>query len=115
MKPIFTGKTYDILKSCALVVFPAFATLYFALAGIWGLPHAQEVVGTIVALDTFLGVVLQISSNAYDKNKYDGDLIVSKDKTGRYLYSLELNEDPEANLEDKKEIIFKVAKPVREV
>lgn len=112
---MITGKAYDILKFLALVVFPAFGTLYFALAGIWGLPAAEQVVGTIVALDAFLGVVLQISSNVYGKNKYDGDLIVSKDKTGRYLYSLELNEDPEANLEDKKEIIFKVAKPVREV
>ena len=63
-----SNKLYDILKYIAQIILPAIGTLYFALAGIWGLPYGEEVVGTITALDTFLGVVLGISSMNY-KNK----------------------------------------------
>lgn len=60
-----TNKTYDILKWIALYFLPAFATLYFALAGIWNLPYGEQVLGTISALDTFLGVLLGISNVKY--------------------------------------------------
>lgn len=60
-----SNKVYDILKWIALVVLPAIGTLYFALSGIWGLPHGEQVVGTITAIDTFLGVLLGISSENY--------------------------------------------------
>ena len=53
-----SNKVYDVLKWIAQVVLPAIATLYFALAGIWGFPYGEEIVGTITAVDTFLGVVL---------------------------------------------------------
>lgn len=62
------NKTYDILKFIALTLLPALGTLYFALAQIWGLPYAEEIVGTITAIDTFLGVVLHISSKNYSEN-----------------------------------------------
>ena len=62
-----SNKMYDVLKWIAMVVLPAIATLYFALAGIWGLPYAEEIVGTITAVDTFLGVLLGISSVQYNK------------------------------------------------
>lgn len=64
---MMSNKMYDVLKWIALVFLPAFATLYYALAGIWGLPCGEEVVGTIVAVDTFLGVLLDISSAQYSK------------------------------------------------
>ncbi len=64
-----SNKVYDLLKWIALILLPAIATLYFALAGIWGFPYGEEIVGTITAIDTFLGVILGISSNAYNKNK----------------------------------------------
>lgn len=64
-----SNKTYDILKYIAQVVLPALGTLYFALAGIWGFPYGEQIVGTITAVDTFLGVLLRISSNNY----YRGD------------------------------------------
>lgn len=60
-----TNKTYDILKYVAQVVLPAVATLYFALSGIWNLPYAEEIVGTITAFDTFLGIILGISTKQY--------------------------------------------------
>lgn len=62
-----SNKVYDILKWVALVVLPAIATLYFALSGIWGLPYGEQIVGTITAIDTFLGALLGISSINYNK------------------------------------------------
>ena len=60
-----SNKTYDTLKYIAQIVLPALGTLYFAIAEIWGLPSAKQIVGTITAVDTFMGVVLRISSNQY--------------------------------------------------
>lgn len=62
-----SNKVYDILKYIAQIILPALATLYFALAGIWGFPYGEEIVGTITAVDTFLGVILGISSANYNK------------------------------------------------
>lgn len=60
-----SNKMYDILKWIAQYLLPALGTLYFAIAGIWGLPYGEQIVGTITAVDTFLGVVLGISSVKY--------------------------------------------------
>ena len=62
-----SNKTFDILKFIAQVLLPAIGTLYFALAGIWGFPYAEQIVGTITAVDTFLGVCLGISTAKYNK------------------------------------------------
>lgn len=66
-----SNKVYDILKWIAAIVLPALGTLYFALANIWGFPYGEEIVGTITAIDTFLGVVLGISTVKYNKNKVE--------------------------------------------
>lgn len=63
------NKTYDILKYITQYVLPALGTLYFALAAIWGLPYGEQIVGTITAIDAFLGVLLGISSTSYYKKK----------------------------------------------
>lgn len=63
------NKVYDVLKWIALILIPALATLYFALAGIWGLPYGEQIVGTLTAIDTFLGALLGISTLNYNKNK----------------------------------------------
>ena len=60
-----SNKVYDILKWIALYLLPAAGTLYFALAGIWNFPCGEQVVGTITAVDTFLGVILGISNAKY--------------------------------------------------
>ena len=64
----FSNKTYDFLKWVAQYLLPAAGTLYFALAGIWGFPYGEQVVGTITAVDTFLGVILGISTIQYNKS-----------------------------------------------
>ena len=61
------NKVYNVLKWVALVVLPAIATLYFALATIWDLPYSEQIVGTITAVDTFLGAILGISNYNYNK------------------------------------------------
>lgn len=63
------NKTYDVLKWVAQIFLPALGTLYFALSKIWGLPFGEEVVGTIVALDTFLGALLGISTEKYKREQ----------------------------------------------
>jgi imidazoleglycerol phosphate synthase glutamine amidotransferase subunit HisH len=62
-----SNKVYDTLKWIAMIFLPAVGTLYFALASIWGLPFAEQIVGTVTAFDTFLGVILGISSYQYKK------------------------------------------------
>lgn len=63
-----SNKVYDIMKWIAMYLIPALGTLYFALAGIWNLPYGEQVVGTLTAIDTFLGVILGISNAQYNKN-----------------------------------------------
>lgn len=62
-----TDKAYDNLKWVALILLPALGTLYFALGQIWGLPFVEQVVGTVAALDTFLGLLLNKSSKDFQK------------------------------------------------
>lgn len=85
--PLLNDKLYDRLKFCALIVFPALGTLYFTIAQIWGLPKADEVVGTIVAIDAFLGVLLGISNRSYEDSdaQYDGELEVFQTEEGNAL------------------------------
>lgn len=66
---MLSNKMYDILKWIALIALPAIATLYFAIAQIWGLPYGEQVVGTITAIDTFLGALLGISNYNYVKKE----------------------------------------------
>lgn len=62
-----SNDTYDKLKWIAQYFLPALGTLYFALAGVWSLPYGEQIVGTITAIDTFLGVLLGISTAQYNK------------------------------------------------
>lgn len=69
---MLSNKSYDALKWVAQFLLPGLGTLYFALAGIWKFPYGEEVVGTITAVDTFLGVILGISSAQYKKENSEG-------------------------------------------
>lgn len=64
-----SNKVYDVLKFIAQIVLPAAATLYVAIAGLWGLPFPKEISGTVMAVDTFLGAVLMISNSNYNKEE----------------------------------------------
>lgn len=62
-----SNKTYDVLKWIAQIFLPALGTLYFGLAKIWNLPYSEEIVGTITAIDLFLGALLGLSTIEYNK------------------------------------------------
>lgn len=104
-----SGKVYDFLKFIAQIVLPAFGTLYFTLASVWGFPAPEQVMATTLALGTFLGVVLRISTNSYNKSEaqYDGALRVIDREDGTRLFSLDLNEDTSV-IPEKKNVNFKV-------
>ena len=65
---MLSNKAYDVLKFVAQIVLPALGTLYFALASIWGLPYGEQIVGTITAIDAFIGALLGISTTIYNSN-----------------------------------------------
>lgn len=73
-----SNKVYDILKWIAQIVLPAVATLYLAIAAIWGLPYGEQIAGTIMAIDTFLGALLGLSTKKYKEKMKE----VSNDVTG---------------------------------
>lgn len=110
---MITGKLYDWLKFVAQIVLPALGTLYFVLAGIWGLPSAEQVVGTIVAVDTFLGALLGISQLNYNKQIADGGVLKVGADGDPSQFRLELDEHPE-DLAEKKEVHFKVVKAAKQ-
>lgn len=66
---VLNDKLYDVLKWIAQIVLPALGTLYASLAGIWGFPYGEQIVGTILAVDLFLGALLGISNVQYKKQQ----------------------------------------------
>ena len=67
-----SDKWYQILKYIAQIALPALGAFYFAISQIWGLPYGEQIVGTIAALDTLLGVLLGISTYNYYKEQNNG-------------------------------------------
>ncbi len=68
-----SNKTYDILAIIGRLILPALGTLYFALAKIWSLPLAEEIVGTIAAVTTFLNTLLKVKSDQWYAELDDGE------------------------------------------
>lgn len=60
-------KVYDVLKWIALIFLPAFAVFYGAVGPVWDWFRPDDVVFTIVAVDTFLGALLGVSTAQYNK------------------------------------------------
>ena|SRR5258708_4093085 len=102
----FSNKAYNVLKSIALIWLPAAATLYFALAGVWGIPDATQVVGSITALDAVLGGLLGISSKTY-VTPSDGNLVVDTSNPAKDVYSLEIS-TPMNNITGKPQLTLNV-------
>lgn len=111
-KPMLTDQTYDFIKKLVLIVLPALATLYFTLGGIWGFPYVEQVIGTITALSTFLGVLLRLSAKSYNDSDlmFDGVMNVTAkvDGSGSKLYSIDLKNGAPAELDQKSVVVLKV-------
>lgn len=101
---------YDRLKFIAQIALPALGTLYVTLAAIWDLPAPQEVAATILAVDTFLGVLLGLQAAAYNKGIVNaGHMNVVALENGGKNFTLDLDQEPE-ELEHATEVRFKVKK-----
>lgn len=100
----FNDKVYDVLKFIAQIFLPALGTLYFALSGIWGLPYGEQIVGTITAIDAFLGMILGISTKNYTG---DGTLRIDTSNDDTDYYRLDVNGEL-ASLAEKKKVILTV-------
>lgn len=73
-----SNKLYDILVYIAQIVLPALSVLIIAIFKIWDIPYGEAIGATIMALDTFMGTLLKISSIQYHsqiKEGNDGDNI----------------------------------------
>lgn len=102
------NKLYDILKWIAQLVLPAIGTLYFALANIWGFPYGEEIVGTITAIDAFLGVILGINTAVYKASSDYGDgTMWVTNAGGKDNYSFEMSA-PIEDIEKKSELTLRV-------
>lgn len=98
------NKVYDCLKWIATYLLPAFGTLYFALSQIWGTPYGEEIVGTITAIDAFIGAILGISSSGFQG---DGILAIDRSNPEKDLYSLEIA-TPLEDLPRMKSVTLKI-------
>lgn len=107
--PKFTNAAYDFLKPIALIWLPAAATLYTALAVIWHLGSVSEVVGSLSAVDAFLGAALHLSSSPTPSTTTDGEITVDKTDPAKDVYSLNLSTSLD-ELESKDTITLNVAK-----
>ena len=117
---IFSENVYKKLKALALVLLPALTTFYSTMGLIWGWPNIEQVVASIAAVDTLLGVLLGISTAAYNRSesRYIGAIDVSyrdADEEGMLptrVYSLNFGDkDPVEILEKSKEVVFRVNSP----
>lgn len=99
-----TNKQYDVLKWIALYLLPALGTLYFTLSGLWGLPYGEQIVGTITAIDTFVAVIIGISTHNYNG---DGTLMIDTSNPNVDTYRFNMDDDLDT-LRDRKTILLKV-------
>jgi hypothetical protein len=109
-KPLLSNSAYDIFKKAVTVALPGVGTLYFTLSQIWHLPYGEEVVGTVAALNLFLGLLLHGSSRAYSNSdaQYDGTIEVAEEEDKKTL-SLSFDEDQDPDtLSGKNKVTFKV-------
>lgn len=97
---------YDALSNSVKLVLPALGTLYFTIASVWGLPYGDQVVGSLAAIATFLGVVLTLAKRGWS-SVMDGSIVVNQSDPAKDVYSIELN-GPLEDLTANKSVALKV-------
>ncbi|ASU03942.1 holin [Streptomyces phage FrodoSwaggins] len=104
--PLLGDKAYAVLKYTAAIVLPAVSTLYFTLAQLWGLPNAEEVVGTIAAVNAFMGLLLGVSTVSYNNSSvaYDGTIKLD----GNQMASIQLHHESPSSFVNKPVAILKI-------
>lgn len=64
---LMSDKMYNIMKWIVQYILPGLGVLYAIVAGATGLPYAEVVLAVVMAVDWFLGIILGISTNQYNK------------------------------------------------
>lgn len=113
-KTMLEDNIYSVGKKAVQIWIPAVSALYFGLGTIWGFPAIEKVTGSCAVIAVFVGAVLRISSNNFDRSGAGdtdqvGKLIVVPKEDGAFTYRLDLDPavDP-VDIQDKKTISFKV-------
>ena len=108
-KTLMSNKAYDTCRWITQYALPGTGTLYFTLSTIWGWCYGEEIMGSVVALCLFLGVVLGISKAQYDRSdaSFDGTMLVDTSGEDRDVYHMYMNDDVE-ELKGKDVIRIKV-------
>lgn len=108
---LINDKVYNIIKWFVVYFLPALGTLYFSISQLWGIPHADQVLGTITSVTIFLSMVMGLSSSSFKKNGLgtDGVMLVDTSNPDKDVYLLQLNNEA-TNLAEKDIISFKVDK-----
>lgn len=112
------NKTYNILRDITQIYLPGLGALYFSLSPLWNLPAVAAVVGTVAAVDVFLGVILKASQVMYaGTDQSDGTAVISTNPEGKKLFTFEFKSDEQVQgLLDatKKQLVFKVDQQLTE-
>jgi hypothetical protein len=58
---------YEWLKWICLIALPAIAWFYGAMADTWGLPYGDQIVTTLNAVGTLIGILIGVSTYNYRK------------------------------------------------
>lgn len=99
-RPLLGDVSYQILKHAATTGLPGLITLYFTLAQIWHWSNTAQVMGTLTAINTAIGVLLGVSSYSYHNSDapFDGEIRVANTEAGKTIGTLVFNNDPEKML-----------------
>lgn len=107
--PVLSAKWYARLKWFVLIFLPAFSSLYFGMSAIWmELPAAVEVVGSCALLATFLGLLLGLSNQNFNKQGADGSINANVQGDQVILSKLALPNISPEELATKKSITLQV-------
>lgn len=105
-----SDKMFNTLRWIAQLLLPGLATLYSAVGALWGLPYVLEIVGTISAVNVFLGGLLGLSRSAYNALEAvtDGTVVIDTRNPDKDVWSLVLN-TPLSEIEGKDSVTLTVA------
>lgn len=106
-KPLLSNRGYNLLKWLSAFVLPALSVLYVSLGQMWDFPKIEEVVGSITAVNTFLGGLLAYSTKSYNQSdsRFDGEFEIREGQNPRLV----MNEDPES-FEPNRNLSIRIVK-----
>jgi Putative phage holin Dp-1 len=101
------AKMINYLRLAAQYWIPALGTLIFTLGSIWDWSFTENLVGSVMAFDTFLGVLLGFQTRGTAQSGYDGQLIINTTNPVKDVYTVDLGETLAA-LPDKQSVTLRV-------